>query len=125
MGGRGSSSGGGGGGSALSAKMPSLSGSPKQISWAESIRHDALANVDLLVERARDTSASTLNGIALPGNGGYVRPAAAQKVKEYIVNGFQNITSASRIIDYRRDFSFDNIKRSMITAQIEINKKKK
>lgn len=44
MGGRGSSGGGGGG----SAKLPALSGSPKQIAWAEDIRREAFRTLDKL-----------------------------------------------------------------------------
>lgn len=111
MGGRGSS-GGGGGGKAVNAKMPELTGSAKQVSWAESIRSDALANIDRLVER----TSSTLNGISFPG-GGYVSTQAANAVKSYVVGGFQKLSSASKIIDNRGDFAYRSLERAMINAE--------
>lgn len=113
-GGRGGSSGGkggGGGGKAVNAKMPELSGSARQVSWAEQIRHDALANVDSLVSSVNDEF-----GMSFPG-GGRVSSQAANQVKDYIVQGFQNLTSASRIIDNRAQFSFDSLRRAMVTAE--------
>lgn len=113
MGGRGSSGGGGGGGGgkAVNAKMPELSGSAKQVAWAESIRHDALSNVDSLV-----SSATGEFGISFPG-GGRVSAQAANAVRDYVVQGFQHVSSASTIINNRADFSYRSMERAMITAE--------
>lgn len=120
MGGRGSSSGGkiggGGGGSALSAKMPTLTGSAKQVSWAESIRHDALANMDSLVKSAKSEL-----GIGLP-QGGRVSTKAADWAKKDLVSNLQKMTSASQIIDARRGLTSDSMRRRMIDVQLAANR---
>lgn len=120
MGGRGSSGGGGkgrgGGGSALSAKMPSLTGSAKQVSWAEDIRHDALANMDNLVKSAKDDF-----GISMPA-GGRVSGKVADWARNDLVGTLQHITSASKIIDARRGLTFDAMRRRMIDAQLAVNR---
>lgn len=116
MGGRGSGSGGGGGGGgkAVNAKMPELSGSAKQVAWAEDIRSSALKNIDSLVSSVADKSG--LHGISFPG-GGHVSIEAANAVKSFVVEGFQRVTSASAIINGRADFSYESIRRTMITAE--------
>lgn len=118
MGGRGSSGGGGGGssGSALSAKMPALSGSAKQVSWAESIRHDALANMDSLVKSAKSEF-----GIGLP-QGGRVSAKAANLARKDLVSTLQKVTSASQIIDARRGLTSDSMRRRMIDVQLAANR---
>lgn len=119
MGGRGSFGGvgsKGGSGSALSAKMPSLSGSAKQVSWAESIRHDALANMDNLVKSAKDEF-----GISMP-QGGRVSGKVADWSRKDLVSNFQKITNASQIIDARSGLTYDAMRRRMISAQLAYNR---
>lgn len=118
MGGRGSSGGGGGGGGgkAVNAKMPDLKGSPKQVSWAESIRHDALANMDSLVKSAKSEF-----GLDMPA-GGRVSAKVADWAKKDMISSLQNITSASQIIDARRGLTYDAIRRRMIDAQLAANR---
>ena len=113
MGGRGSSSkGGGGGGSAQNAPMPELTGSEKQIAWAENIRQNALVTADNIV----DVSDGTFNdgkGIMarqVPGEPTtYVTKQAARTVRADVVDTFQGITSASTIIDNRAKLSPNKI----------------
>lgn len=112
MGGRGSS----GGGYALSAKMPTLSGSAKQVPWAESIRREALSNVDSLVKTAKSEF-----GLSLP-QGGSVSKKTADFVKKDVVSAFQKITSASKIIDARNNFGYESMRRRMISAQLAVNR---
>lgn len=122
MGGRGSSGGGSGGGiggRAVNARMPKLTGSEKQVSWAENIRHTALANIDSLVSQASDEF-----GLSFPG-GGRVSSIAAKQVKSDIVNVFQQISSASAIIDKRGAFSMNQIRDAMYAAEANNRKKKK
>lgn len=121
MGGRGSSGGGkgGGGGKAVDAKMPELTGSAKQVSWAEDIRHNALANADSLVSQASDEY-----GLDFPG-GGRVSSASAKQVRSDIVNVFQQVSSASAIIDKRGAFSMNQIRDAMYAAEASNRRKKK
>lgn len=116
MGGRGSS---GGGGKAVNAKMPELTGSAKQVSWAEEIRHNALANADSLVSQA-----SGEFGLSFPG-GGYVSATTAKQVRTDIVNVFQQVSSASAIIDRRGAFSANKIRDAMFSAEANNRRKKK
>lgn len=122
MGGRGGSGGAragasNNGSSALSAKMPQLTGSQKQVSWADTIRHDALANADNLVKAARSEF-----GLGMPG-GGRVSVESAEAVRRDIVNVFQQVSSASAIIDRRFAFSFRTIKEAMFAAEMQRRKK--
>lgn len=120
--GRGSSglgaSGGGGSRSRTSAKMPELTGSEKQVKWAESIRSDALTNLNNLVKQA-----SSEFDITTP-RGNRVSKEAVKDVKDFITKGFQSVTDASKIIDSRRDFSYSNIKNAMFTADWQRKRKK-
>lgn len=119
MGGRGSGSGksGGGGGGGVSytaaqeAKMPELSGSPKQVSWAEDIRRGALAQADHLVEdaaRGQDgewwrMSASESDAVSLQ---------SAKETRTQVINAYQNMTSAKAIIDNRANLSANAVLRT-------------
>lgn len=104
MGGRGSSGGGGGGGG--SGKLPDLTGSAKQVAWAESIRQGAFSAVDNLGKNynsmqsrapksdktfAVDTLGYTLKDVAV--------------VRSEVRDAFSSVTSASKIIDTRAEFS--------------------
>lgn len=119
MGGRGSNSGGGGGGggSAMSASMPTLSGSEKQVAWAEDIRSGALKSVDTLVANAKEGP----NGLhAITANyttGEKVSVAAAKTVRAEVVETLQNVTSAKMLIDNRSRFSFNAIENMMALEQ--------
>lgn len=114
MGGRGSNSGGGGGGggSAVSASMPTLTGSAKQIAWAENIRENALETADKIVA-VSDGTFNDGKGIMarqVPGEQTtYVTKSAARTVRAEVVDTFQGITSASTIIDNRARLSPNKI----------------
>lgn len=102
MGGRGSG-GGGGFASAVSAKMPTLQGSEKQVSWAQEIRAQALEALDAHVRNA---------------SGKYYRPGfsnptleAFQEVRKTVVSQFQQQTSAKSFIENRNSFNFDRFKK--------------
>ena len=115
MGGRGSSGGGGGGGGggrAVDAKMPELTGSAKQVSWASNIRSDALANVDALVNQASDE-------FGLSYAGGYISADSARTVRTAVVTAFQSTASASAIIDKRGAFSLNQMKNAMIEVEVQ------
>ena len=114
MGGRGSSGKRSGGGE--SGKLPELTGSAKQVSWAESIRHDALANMEHLVKAAKGEF-----GIELP-QGGRVSAKAADWARKDLVSNLQKVTSASQIIDARRGLTFDAMRRMMIDVQLAANR---
>lgn len=126
MGGRGSSggtSGGGGGGRAVDAKMPELTGSAKQVSWAESIRHDALSAVDGLTnnyKRIQSQAKQGDNTLAEDTLGYNLKDVAS--IRSQVVSNFQNITSASKIIDLRRNFTSKNFEE---LARSENKRKKK
>lgn len=114
MGGRGSSSGGGGGGggSAVSASMPTLTGSEKQVAWAENIRSDALSTADRIVDVSDGTFNNGKGIIAkqIPGQPTtYVSKAAAQTVRAEVVDTFRGVNSASTIIDNRARLSPNKI----------------
>lgn len=103
MGGRGSGGGGGGFASAVSAKMPTLQGSEKQVIWAKEIRAQALEALDAHVRNA---------------SGKYYRPGFSnptlesfQEVRRTVVNMFQQQTSAKTFIDNRNNFSFERFKK--------------
>ena len=100
MGGRGAS--GAIGGSNI--KLPQLSGSEKQVSWAENIRRTALTNAGLIVE---DASKST--GLFGGGSGVRISVKSAKVAQNEIVEVFKNVTSASKIIDNRASLSYDSI----------------
>lgn len=103
MGGRGSggSRGGGGSGNAVSAKMPELVGSPKQIAWAEDIRRQALSDVDrlrtnyeLMKKRAPDDKKFAEDTL------GYnLKDVSA--VQEFVIETLRKVTSAKQFIDGR------------------------
>lgn len=123
MGGRGSSGTGGGGGKAVNAKMPELTGSAKQVAWAESIRHDALSAVDRLSSNYRSMQArapASDKNFAEDTLGYNLKDAAS--IRMQVVSNFQNITSASQIIDLRRNFNGRNFEE---LARMENKKRKK
>lgn len=124
MGGRGSSGTGGGGGKAVNAKMPELTGSAKQVEWAESIRHDALSAVDRLFNnynRINDQVKHRKGDTLAEDTLGYTLKDAAV-IKSQVVSEFQKITSASTIINLRRNFNGRNFEE---LARMENKKRKK
>lgn len=115
----GSSGGGGGGGKAVNAKMPQLTGSAKQVAWAESIRHDALEAIDSQ-DRHIDRMVQQVKGFKTPPKNGVLAEAESlagftrsdvQFVKKDLISALQSVTSASQIIDNRRELSPDAISR--------------
>lgn len=84
--------------------MPNLTGSEKQIKWAESIRNGAIetvnGNIELFSERIKqygniDLYVDTIN--------------AYRHIGKQLSDTLKNITSASKIIDKRDMFSFSRI----------------
>lgn len=111
MGGRGSSgSSGGGSGSASSAKMPALTGSEKQIAWANEIRAGFLNAADANVRNAqRDRSLGT----AVKGyEGTAISVEAAKQVRKDAVKMMQGVTSAKQIIENRGRLTQDFLTRA-------------
>lgn len=98
MGGRGSS--GGGSGSAVSAKMPELQGSTKQVSWANDIRSGALLALDMNVRNAERNE--KLRG-AIDAHNPSVK--STKEVRSMAVKMFQGMNSAKEFIDRRDDFT--------------------
>lgn len=105
MGGRGSSGGGSGGGKAVSAKMPELTGSAKQVAWAEDIRRSALESVDRLDRNYRDMASRAKGDPGLAADTLKYTPKDVAVVRAEVVETLQKVTSASRLIDARSDFS--------------------
>lgn len=106
MGGRGSS--GGSGGSGGSVRMPTLTGSEKQVSWATDIRDTALSNADLIVknaERGRQI------GISTGPTGRNISVEAARTVRAEVRDTLAATTSASTLINNRDRLSFNTLSR--------------
>lgn len=103
MGGRGSGGGRGsrgGGGSAASAKMPTLSGSSKQVSWANDIRSNALSSLDANVRNAEKN-----RSLGIAPDGLHPSVESAKEIRSAIVKAFQSQTSAKSFIDSRGNFT--------------------
>lgn len=98
MGGRGSS--GGGIGSAVSAKMPELQGSAKQVSWANDIRSGALLALDMNVGNAERSEKLNLG---IDSRNPSVK--STKEVRTMVVKMFQGMNSAKEFIDRRNDFT--------------------
>lgn len=96
MGGRGSS------GIGSGTSLPALTGSEKQIAWASKIRTQALANADILI-------AQTKKPLGFTHSGTKISTSSAITAKKALQNTFQEVTSASKIIDTRGSVSFDSI----------------
>lgn len=105
MGGRGSSGGGGGGGGG-SGKLPELTGSAKQVAWAESIRQGAFSAVDNLDKnyKSMQSRAPKSDKTFAVDTLGYT-PKDVAVVRSEVRDAFSSVTSASRIIDTRSEFS--------------------
>lgn len=100
MGGRGTA--GGVGGAAANQKMPELTGSAKQIKWAQDIRSSLLGAADLLVRNAQRNREL---GISPSFNSPSV--TAAGVVRSDVIKTFKNVTDASVIINKLRGQNYD------------------
>lgn len=113
MGGRGS--GGGGSRSAVSAKMPELQGSAKQVSWANDIRSRALQALDMNIRNAERNE--KLRG-AIDGFNPSVK--STREIRSMAVKMFQGMRSAKEFIDRRYDFTQQLFKEA--AAEIDFQK---
>ena len=103
MGGRGSSGGGG------SARMPSLTGSARQVSWASDIRDTALSSVEAIVRNAERGERS---GLGYNGPNGFpITLKAARTVRTEVREAFSQMTSASTIINSRNELTQSRFER--------------
>ena len=117
MGGRGSSGGGiaNGNKSALSAKMPTLKGSEKQIKWAAEIRESVLKNADLVVKNAEKIGGYTdINNPSVQG---------AKFARKSIIEQVQKVESASAFINNRSRMTYDYVNK--IALEYDRRKRKK
>lgn len=109
MGGRGGSSGmskGYGSYRINASSMPKLSGSEKQVSWANQIRESAINTVNKNIERAlNEEKRSGLNGLFRN------KIKAFEEIGRQLEGGFKGKTSASWIIENRGQFSSSRILR--------------
>lgn len=103
MGGRGSSGGSGG-----SVRMPTLTGSEKQVSWATDIRDTALSNADLIV---RNAERGRQIGISTGPTGRNISVEAARTVRAEVRETLASTTSASTLIDNRSNLTFNSLSR--------------
>lgn len=102
MGGRGSGSGFGKSGSG-SRGFPKLSGSEKQVQWAESIRSDAMAAIENGLRNAKEEYSKFKDFTSEAEMHLY------DGLKESMSAQFQQVTEASKIIDVRNSLSPNNI----------------
>lgn len=103
MGGRGSSGGSGG-----SVRMPTLTGSEKQVSWATDIRDTALSNADLIV---RNAERGRQIGISTGPTGRNISVEAARTVRAEVRETLASTTSASTLINNRSNLTFNSLAR--------------
>lgn len=113
MGGRGSS--GGGRGSAVSAKMPELQGSAKQVSWANDIRSGALSALDMNVRNAERNEK-----LANPIDAFHPSVKSTREIRSMAVEMFQGMRSAKEFIDRRDDFTQQLFKEA--AAEVDFKK---
>lgn len=109
MGGRGGNSGmskGYGNYRVNASSMPKLSGSEKQVSWANQIRENAINTVNKNIERAlNEEKRSGVNGLFRN------KIKAFEEIGRQLEGGFKGKTSASWIIENRGQFSSSRILR--------------
>lgn len=98
MGGRGGS---GGIAKAANAIMPDLQGSPKQVSWAEQIRRDALRAADSLISNYRSLQNRNPKDKNFAEDTLRYTPQDAKVVVEFVAKQFYGMKSASTIINSR------------------------
>ena len=117
MGGRGGAGGGIANGtkSALSAKMPTLKGSEKQIKWAEEIRESVLKNADLVVKNAEKIGGYA--SITTPSTDG------AKFARKSVIEQLQKVDSASALINNRSRMTYDYVNK--IALEYDRRKRKK
>lgn len=108
MGGRGSTSGMGQSNQYKIRKedMPALTGSPKQIEWAENIRNEAIETANDLVQTQ---SKNYEKFKKLKEYSDEVQLYMAQDMASVIKQNLKSITSASKIIDIRNNISAGGI----------------
>lgn len=107
----------------LNIKMPELTGTEKQIAWANDIRKDFLASADGLVANAERWEAR--------GDKYYVRyyiteqyttSAELEEIRERLYIMIAGVSSAAKIIDYRNNLTYDAVQK---IAGAELHKKRK
>lgn len=132
MGGRGSSSGGGGGGKG-SVKMPELSGSEKQVAWAESIRGNAIKAADDYVSY-REKMATYLPASSYGKSSPKLRdalydseatPQSTREAATQFKETLSTVTSASKIIDRRSFLSQSSVTDAIKKQAIQIDRQKR
>lgn len=101
MGGRGSSGGGGGGG----AKLPQLTGSEKQVSWASDIRSKVFQHFDYLDRTFDDFAKRVPNDKNFAEDSLQYTKKDVATVRAQATDIFKQVTSASAIIDKRLAFT--------------------
>lgn len=116
MGGRGGSSSRSGGGGR--ASLPTLSGSERQIKWANDIRDEALTSASFIV---RDAGSKL--GLYAPNSVPAVSVSAAKEMRKQLIEGLSKVTSASKIIDNRNSLSYDSLLRIAGSLQNRKNKR--
>ena len=88
------------------SSMPKLSGSEKQVSWANQIRESAINTVNKNIERAlNEEKRSGVNGLFRN------KIKAFEEIGRQLEGGFKGKTSASWIIENRGQFSSSRILR--------------
>lgn len=96
----------------LNIKMPELTGTEKQIAWANDIRKDFLANADGLVANAerweaRGDKYSVRYGITEQ----YTTSAELDEIRERLYIMIAGISSADKIIDCRDRLTYEAVKK--------------
>lgn len=96
----------------LNIKMPELTGTEKQIAWANDIREDFLANADGLVANAerweaRGDKYSVRYGITEQ----YTTSAELEGIRERLYIMIAGVSSAAKIIDCRDRLTYEAVKK--------------
>lgn len=121
MGGRGGSSGLRGGSSGLInvSSMPKLSGSEKQVKWAEQIRNNAINSVNSNIKLANERYEKYKTDSYLDTANAY------KQIANQLDSTLNNITSASILIDKRNTFSPNRIDKLASDIEEEIRRKRR
>lgn len=96
----------------LNIKMPELTGTEKQIAWANDIREDFLANADGLVANAerweaRGDKYSVRYGITEQ----YTTSSELEGIRERLYIMIAGVSSAAKIIDCRDRLTYEAVKK--------------
>ena len=96
----------------LNIKMPELTGTERQIAWANDIREDFLANADGLVANAerweaRGDKYSVRYGITEQ----YTTSAELEGIRERLYIMIAGVSSAAKIIDCRDRLTYEAVKK--------------